>query len=325
MDMLTVFLLVLGAFFAANMGISGFSVAFTPSFGSRLIKHRTAVILYTLTVMTGASILGPRVAETLMKKLAAAPPTLESGIMILAASGFMMFLATWLKVPQSTSFVTVAAFTGAGIYRGTVNWSVVSRIFIVALVFCALSYFITLWIYRYAYPPRRSNLWLHEMLSAKKEGFQRFIIGHDLFAGFSVGTNNVANVVAALAGVGMGVSPQAFVAYSLCFGLGALVAGERVIKVVAREIIPVGDFAASVISLLTASFVLTASFLGLPTPYAQITTFSVLGISSVKDGIRVTFGKAVVQKILYVWLAVPLATCALSYALHSVFLKGKVL
>lgn len=312
----------LAVFYATNMGISGFSVAFMPSFGSRLLSHKTAVALYTVSVLAGASVLGPRVVETLTKKLSATPLTLESGLIILVACSVTMFIANAVKIPQSTSFVTVASFTGAAMYRGNVNWQTVARVFWVAVFFSALSFIITILIQRWAYPPRKGNLKLYEAVSANRAKLQKFIIGHDIYAGFSIGTNNVANVVAALAGLGIGSDLLAFFVFSLLFGAGALIAGERVIKVVAREIIPVGEFSASVVSILTATFVLIASYLGLPAPYVQFTTFSVLGISCIKDGFRATFAKAVVQKILWVWVAVPVFAFLSSYALHLLLLRG---
>jgi len=316
----TILVIILAIFLAANMGISGFSVAFTPSFGSRLLSHKTAVVLYTVSVLAGACVLGPRVVETLTKKLSATPLTLESGMIILAACGVTMYIANVVKVPQSTSFVTVASFTGAAMYRGDVNWHTVAKVFWVAMLFSALSFIITIVIQRWAYPPRKGNLKLYEAVSSNRAKLQKFIIGHDIYAGFSVGTNNVANVVAALAGLGVGSDIRAFVFFSMLFGIGALIAGERVIKVVAREIIPVGEFSASIVSILTATFVLIASYLGLPAPYVQFTTFSVLGISCIKDGFRVTFGKAVVQKIFWVWIAVPIFACLSSYTMHVLFL-----
>jgi phosphate/sulfate permease len=323
MEISTILLFILGTFFAANMGVSGFSVAFTPSFGNRLLTHRKAVLCYTVCVMIGAACLGPRVAETLIKKIASAPPTMESGIIILFSGGITMFLANWLRVPQSTSFVTVACFTGAALYRGNVNWGTVSKVFVVAAIFSIFSFLLAYFIQRWVYPPRRSNLRLYETIAVNRTMIHKFIIGHDLYAGLSIGTNNVANVVAAMAGLGLATSTGVFVVFSIVFGLGALMAGDRVIKVVARDIVPVGDFSASLVSVLTATFVIAASFMGLPAPYVQFTTFAVLGISCVKDGFRGTMGKKAVQRILWVWGAVPLAACALTYYLHVFFIKGK--
>jgi phosphate/sulfate permease len=150
---------------------------------------------------------------------------------------------------------------------------------------------------------------------------RKFIVGHDCYAGFSVGTNNVANVVAALAGLGLAYDIRAFIVFSLLFGVGAFFFGEKILKSVSRDIIPVGEFSASVVSILTATFVLIASCLGLPAPYVQFTTFSVLGVSCVKDGYRNTFGKAIVQTIFWVWFAVPVFACGLSFVLHHIFVK----
>ena len=93
------------------------------------------------------------------------------------------------------------------------------------------------------------------------------------------------------------------------------------ISSVSKDIVPVGEFSASIVSFITATFVLIASFLGLPTPYVQFTTFSLLGISCVKDGFRNTSEKTIVKRILWVWILVPLFTVLLSLGLHFVFFK----
>lgn len=107
----------------------------------------------------------------------------------------------------------------------------------------------------------------------------------------------------------------------ISFGVGSLIFGKGVINTISKEIVPIGQISAGIISLVTSTFVIIASLLGLPTPYVQFTTFSVLAISSVKDGFYLTYKKSVVQKIIFIWFALPILTFLLSYFLHILFLK----
>lgn len=307
-------------FLAMNMGISGFSVAFAPSYGSKILSKHIAAILYGVGVIAGGLMFGPAVAATLVKKIAQTSFTGVSPLLIVFVCAGMMFLSNVLKVPQSTSFVTVASFVGAGMYFGSVNWWTVIKVLSFAAVFSVLSFGLSYIIKRAVYPPRPANLKLYEMLFEKRAAFKKFIIGHDTYAAFSVGSNNVANVAAPLLGLFNIPLIVLLLFIGPLFGLGAWLAGERVIKSVSRDIVPVGEFSATIVSFITATFVIIASSIGLPTPYVQFTTFALLGISCVKDGAKATFAKAVVQRILSVWVLVPLVTAALSYGLHIIFM-----
>lgn len=317
--MIVTIIILIAIFLAMNMGISGFSVSFAPSFGSNVLSKNKAALLYGICVIAGGCLVGPRVAETLMTKISYAHLGIFSAAIILASCAVTMFLSNALKVPQSTSFVTVASFVGMGLFYGKVNWHTVIKILIFAVIFSIVSFALTIIIKRKIYPPRQGNLPFYEKFFIHREKFKKFIIFHDMYAGFSVGTNNVANVVAPLlASLGRG-NIFWFLLISPLFGLGAFLGGGRVINSVSKEIIPVGEFSASVVSFITATFVLIASFLGLPTPYVQFTTFSLLGISCIKDGFKHTSEKSIVKRILWVWILVPIFTAVLSYGLHSIF------
>lgn len=317
--MIIAVIILISIFLAMNMGISGFSVSFAPSFGSNVLNKNRAALLYGICVIIGSVLIGPRVAETLVRKISYVQISLFSGGIILASCAITMFLSNILKVPQSTSFVTVASFVGAGLFYGKVNWNTVEKILIFAIIFSIVSFAITIIIKRKIYPPRNGNLYFYEKFFIHRDKFKKFIIFHDMYAGFSVGTNNVANVVAPLlSSLGMG-STFWFLVISPLFGIGAYLWGGRVINSVSKEIIPVGEFSASVVSFITATFVLIASFLGLPTPYVQFTTFSLLGISCVKDGFKHTSEKSIVKRLLWVWILVPIFTGIISYGLHYIF------
>ena len=317
--MIITVVILTAVFLALNMGISGFSVSFAPSFGSNVLTKNRAALLYGVCVIAGGCLVGPRVAETLIRKISYAQIGLCSGGIILASCAATMFLSNLLKVPQSTSFVTVASFVGAGLFYGKVDWGTIGRILAFAVIFSMASFALTIIIKRNLYPPRQGNLKFYEKFFIHREKFKKFIVFHDMYAGFSVGTNNVANVVAPLLN-SFGMSNLFwFLVISPLFGIGAYLGGRRIINSVSREIVPVGEFSASVVSFITATFVLLASLLGLPTTYVQFTTFSLLGISCIKDGFKHTSEKSIVKRILWVWLLVPIFTGLLSFGLHSIF------
>lgn len=318
--MIALIIFLLSALLAINMGASGFSVSFAPSYGSNILKRDRAVFLYTLCVIFGGILIGPRVGETLMRKITSFPLGPSSGVIILSSCSLTMFLSNLLKVPQSTSFVTVASFIGTGLYFGDIHWWMVFKIFFFALLFSFFSLVLTILIKRRIYPPNQKNITFYEKFFIHRRIFQKCVVLHDMYAGFAIGTNNVANVVAPLVISLQFVPHLTFLSIGPLFGVGAFLLGGRMIHTISKTIVPIGEFSASIVSAITATFVIVASLLGLPTPYVQFTTFSLIGISCIKDGFYCTFEKSVIQRILSVWILVPIFTTFCSFGLHWFFL-----
>jgi sulfate permease len=318
--MIPILTVIISFFLAMNMGASGFSISFAPSYGCGIIKKKKAVFLYTIFVLLGAVLIGPKVLETLTTKLVNGFDNHASGIIILLSASLTMFLANILKIPQSTSFVTVGAFTGAGLYYKNVNLSKLGEIFFIAILFSAMAFCITYALMKNFYPPSDKNFRAYEKFAANNKLVKNFILSTDCYSAFAVGTNNVANVVAPVIIAGFVVNSfWLLLFFAPFFGLGSFLLGRGVINTVSKEIVPLGEISAMIISLITSSFVIIASFLGLPTPYVQFTTFAVLGVSAIKDGIYYTTKKSVVKKVLLVWLIVPIIAIILSYCLHKIF------
>ncbi|URA09228.1 inorganic phosphate transporter [Thermospira aquatica] len=308
--------IVISIFLAINMGASGFSVSFAPSYGCDLVKHKKAVITYTFCVMLGALLLGKRVVETLNTKLTLQLEPL-SGLIIILATSFSLFITNLFKLPQSTSFVIVGAFAGAGLFYHKVNiWKII-EIFGIALIFSLGAFFFTFFLMKIFYPPKETNFRLHEKIFANNTIMNVFILAANSYGAFAIGTNNVANVVAPLLLLPGAQNPVGLIlVFSPLFGLGGLLLGSGLLKTVSKDIIPLGQISAIIVSFVTSTFVIAASWLGLPTPYVQFTTSSILAISAIKDGVITTSKKALVQKILFSWFLVPLVTGGLTYTIH---------
>ena len=317
-------LLLLAVFLGMNMGASGFSISFTPSYGSGLLTRTKASLFYMIFVLIGGILIGPRVVNTLTTKISQASFGAYSGLIIIISTALIMFVANLLKIPQSTSFVTVGAFAGAAFYYNkSVNWYTILKIFYIAALFCIFAFLSTYFIKKIFYPPRNSNFRLYEKFSQLESKLKKFIIWANCYSAFAIGTNNIANVVApvmlSFSAKQLCVNPiLCILPVGLSFGIGSFIFGKSVINTISKEIIPIGQLSASIISFVTATFVIIASLIGLPTPYVQFTTFSVLAISSVKDGFYLTYKKSVVQKIIFVWIVTPVIAFLLSYLLHLV-------
>lgn len=319
--MLEILIILISMFLAVNMGASGFSISFAPSYACNLLSRRKAVIFYSIFVLLGAVLIGKNVVTTLTDKLVVSFINQLSGLIILIAASLTLFTANILKIPQSTSFVMVGAFTGSGIYYGRTNLFKLGEIFFVAIIFSIAAFFLTYFLCKVFYPPGKNNFRIYEIVMLNQNKLKNFILFTDCYSAFAVGTNNVPNVVAPLLISGSKLSPLLLLLlYGPIFGFGGLLFGKGNIHTISKDIIPLGEISSGIVSLVTSSFVIIASLLGLPTPYVQFATFSIIGISVVKDGLRITSEKFVVKKILFVWIILPIVTAILSYITHRIFL-----
>lgn len=320
--MILIILIIISVFWAMNMGASGLAVSFAPSVGSNIIKKKKAVIFFTIFVLLGSFLVGGRVAKTLSSKIIPAEFISPQVVLVILISACVsLFLANIFKIPQSTSIIIVGAFAGAGIYFKALNISLIGYLILIWISVSTLSYFITYFIAQKIYPPRRENLRLYEKFFYHKNKLAKWTLLTDFYSAFGIGTNNVANVVGPLIAANL-INPDfGFLIFSLLFGLGGFILGKGVLNTVSKEIVPLGVVSAAVVSLVVSTFIIVCSVLGLPAPYVQFSTFSILAIHTVKEqkNHSQTLVHPITKKILKVWILTPLLSIVVCYSLLSLF------
>lgn len=318
-----IFLIAIVIFFAMNMGASGIVPSFSSIYGSRLISRKRALILFGLFVVLGGVLLGRSVAFTLGKNLLPKGlVTFDITLVILAAATLGLFIANMLKIPQSTSQVTVGAIVGAGIYFKNLNLRMlILKILPMWVILPLLSYALTLWIYRKIYPPEHDNLHIYQKLFANEKKLRLSAIIVSCYVAFAIGTNNVGNAVGPLFGAGLvGINLGLFLV-SPIFGLGALVLGKGPLQTAGHEIVPLGLFSSTISSFVTATLLIFASILGIPQSLVQLNLASIFAISCVKNGYKFTLTHHITKRALLVWTLTPLLAIFVSYGLATLFLK----
>lgn len=317
-----ILLSLISIFGAMNMGASGLAVSFAPSVGSNIIKKNKAVIFFTIFVLFGSILVGPRVAKTLSSKIVGQEFISKPVVLIiLLSSGIALFLANLLKIPQSTSIITVGSFIGAGIYFKSLNVSLILYLVVLWVGASFLSYIITYFLATKIYPPRQNNLRLYEKFFTHKDKLEKWTLWTDCYSAFGIGTNNVANVVGPLIAANIIGPMPGFLFFSLIFGLGAFLLGKGVLNTVSKEIIPLGLVSASIVSLVVSTFIIICSLLGLPAPYVQFSSMSILAVHTVKeekDHIH-TLIHPITKRILKVWFFTPILSIAVCYFLLTIF------
>lgn len=304
-------------FFAINMGASGIAPSFAASYGAKLIRKKKAIILFSIFVLLGALVLGRNVSFTLGKGLLPKEfLSFNTALIIIASAALSLFLANILKIPQSTSQVTVGALTGAGLYFQrfyfkTLIFKIIPAWFILPL----LAYIFTFLLYRVIYPPRHGNLYLYEKLFAHDKKIKITGILVSCYVAFAIGANNVANVVGPLFGAGLMNIIPGLAMIAPIFGVGAWLLGKGNLDTAGKEIVPLGVLSSTIVSFVTASLLIFASLLGIPQSLVQLNLCSIFAVSSLKNGHRVTIDSHIAKKTFIVWIITPLLSVAISYLL----------
>lgn len=310
-------------FFALNMGASGIAPSFAAIYGSKWVRKKQALALFGFFVIVGAVLLGKNVAWTLGNGLLAKKYlNLEVVLIILTSAAVSLFLANMLKIPQSTSQVTVGALTGAGLYfKQLYTKTLLLKIIPAWIILPSLSAILTFFLYSKIYPPRHGNLHLYQMVFANEKKLRRASLAVSCYVAFAIGTNNVANAVGPLFGAGiLGINAGLWLIAPL-FGIGAWLMGKGPLETAGKEIVPLGRVSSVLVSFVTATLLIVASSLGIPQSLVQLNLFSIFSISCLKNGHKCTIDHHITKKTFIVWAVTPLISLGLSYLLLSVLVR----
>jgi sulfate permease len=311
---------VLASFFALNMGGSGLGAAFAPAYGAKMLSRFKAGILFIVCVMLGAMINGAHVTATLGRGIIPSEFISEKAlIVIFLSAGLGMFSANVLRIPQSTSHVTVAAIAGVGIHLGTVNTSRILYMVPFWVLLPVVSFVMAYALAGYSYPPRRINFWLYEKLLNKQESLRKLVIIASCYSSFAIGTNNVANVIGPISGYTSFDLTSGLVAGGAVLGLGGFIFSGP-LKTSGEKIVPLGYLTASIVSLVSGTLLIIASRLGIPQSFVMLQLTALFAIASVKHGKTETFADRTTKLMFLTWMINPLIIVVVSWGLSTLII-----
>lgn len=306
---------ILAVLFAINLGGGNFGASFAAAYGGRILSKRISQFLFILFVFLGAVSLGRPVAETLGDKIID-PELFNANVvaLILASATLNLYLSNLLHVPQSTSLVTVASIAGAGFYFKGLHVKAFFYLVPFWILLPLAGYMITYFVGRLVYPPRKGNFWIYEKLVNHGERLKLFVIIASCYNAFSVGANNVANAVGPLAGANIVNAGIGLALIAPFFGLGSFVF-HGPLENTGVKIVPLGLLTASITCFVAGTLMILASLLGIPQSFVMIKVASVLAISGLKNGHKLTFSNPATKKTYVAWLVAPVSAFVITYIL----------
>ena len=310
--MLGIVMLLFASFYLGwNLGANDSANCAGTSVGSGLIPYRRAMVLVVLAAALGAILEGGRVAGTVGKGIVAAELPQAAILVAMVSAGLFVTLATFFRLPVSTSQAIVGAMTGIGLAVGAeVNFSLIIGIVevwvlcpLIALIFAFLLYHL------FALPLR-----LIRQVGLLDRVLGWLVVASAGYAAFSWGANNIGNAIGPLANLGLR-SGWITLLGAAALAVGALTYGRRVTETVARGIIPLGPLSAFAAQTSVALVAHLFAIIGVPVSTSQTIVGALVGVGLVK-GVRSVSRRKVIT-IAIGWVATPTAAGLLAFGLYK--------
>ncbi|WP_059103146.1 inorganic phosphate transporter [Shouchella shacheensis] len=319
--MLEVAALVIAFFFAMNIGASGTAAAMGPAYGSEAVKSKRVAMLLVGVFAWAGALAGGEVVRTIGGGIIPeSTMQVDVVVIVLAAACLTLFIANIIGIPLSTSEVVVGSLVGAGLAFQALYVErllvIVSFWIVIPVVSFALAFVFGKLIQRLEKKyPQLSGV------GKWRRPLAILLVICGCLEAFAAGMNNVANAVGPLVGAGLLDVGTAVVAGGFFVAAGALVLGGKVLETNGKHITNLSLIQGSTVSFTGGSLVVGASILGLPVPLTQVTTAAIVGIGTAENGFAL-WQKAVIGRILKVWVVSPLFALAVSYSLILLFNSG---
>ena len=310
--MILFFLLGAGAYVGWNIGANDSANCIGTTVGCGLISFKKAVVLVAIFAIVGGMLQGEQVMKTIGKGIVNADLNYTAIMVALICSGFFVTLATFFRIPTSTSQAIVGGVVGIGLAVGAqVNYSkfltiagswVVCPVLVLTLAFL-LSKLLNTGLQKYGGNPMRVRSvlgWLAILSSC--------------YLAYTMGANNAGNAVGPIANLGI-VHPKILLAIGgTSIALGAITYGKKVADTVGKGITPLDVQGAFVAQVASAGGLHLFSLLGIPVSTSSAIVGAVIGVGLVKGADAIS--KKTILTILIGWVLTPCLAAGSSFLLY---------
>jgi len=333
MDPLTLVFLSSGLFLGWALGSNDAANVFGTAVGTKMVKWRTAAIICSVFVILGALISGAGASHTLGKL--GAISALPGAFMTALSAAVAVYTMTKSGLPVSTSQAIVGAIVGWNLFSGNPTDSgVLTKIIITWIICPVLAAVIAIGLLKMVkFASRRGQVHLIRADAYTRVG----LILAGAFGAYSLGANNIANVVGVfipaqpfsdiqLGGVVFTSIQQLFLLGGLAIALGVFTYSKGVMMTVGDNLGRLSPTSAlvavtahSIVLFLFASRGLESwlASKGLPTiplvpvSSSQAVVGAIVGISMLQGSTGIRW--SVLRKIVAGWIATPFVAGLMSF------------
>jgi len=325
-----------GLFLGWSLGANDAANVFGTAVGSRMVKFRTAAAICAVCVVLGAVLAGGGTTHTLGRL--GAVNALGGSFTVALAAALATFVMTRAGLPISTSQAVVGAIIGWNLYTASLTDTTTLIRIVSTWVLCpVLAAGVAAGLFGLL---RRTLLWTRPHLLRQDAGVRIGLIVVGAFGSFSLGANNIANVVGmfvidnpfrpvSVAGLfELSANQQLFLLGGLAIALGVATYSGRVMRTVGGGLMRLSPEAALVVVMAQAVvlFLFASTSLehwlashGLPTfplvpvSSSQAVVGAIIGLGLLRGGRNIRY--RVLGEIGLGWLLTPVVAGVLSFFL----------
>lgn len=305
-------------FMGLNIGGNNAAAAMGAAYGAKVRTKYQSVLLIGVFAVLGAVLSGGEVIKTLGSGILPSGTILIKGAIIaVGASAATVFLANLLRVPISTSQVSVGSVIGIGFFYGAskLNTPLLATIMIWWVVTPIVAWLLAYLMGKYLYTS--ILVWIadhHDSEASIKKSLNILLTISGCYVAFSAGANHAGIIVGPFVGTGLIPSTYGAIFAGVAIGLGALLMGGRILDTVGRDICELCVIRAVFVEFTSAIIVHAASILGIPVSLGEIVASGIIGIGCANSGMHIVKSNTV-KKILIAWVISPLLAGTVAFVL----------
>jgi PiT family inorganic phosphate transporter len=315
MGLISVLIVLSGVYVGWALGANDGANCMGTAVGARVRSLREAVILVAVFGFLGSVTLGGRVIRTIGKgivPLDRIDPSVAMRIALatMLAAGTWMVLATFLRLPVSTTHASVGAMAGAGLASGSVPviWSRFADIFLAWVLTPLGAALMGILVYK------ALLRWLADSRLYSEQLIRGLLTVSGIYMAFSWGANDVANATGPIVGAGILTAKQAAVLGGAAIALGVGGWGYKVMETIGTRITNLGPLMAFAAEVAAALNVHLYTFWGVPVSTTHAIVGAVFGVGLANG--RAAVNKRTVRDIVLAWAATPVASGVVSFAFY---------
>ena len=291
---------------------------FAAAVSTRIVKYRNAVILTAIFVILGAYAEGSKGIYKIGEyAYNSGIDTSTKAFFVMLSAALTVTLMTFLHLPVSTSQAVIGAIIGGAILGGNPDFNEGIKFFVAwfATPFGAIAISFVLYkVFELYIEKRISNYEIYD----KSIIFGYYIAG--IFAAYSLGGNNVANVTGIYVGILDVLSIRAAVLIGgISIAIGVLTFSKGVMKTVGENLVTLSPMSGLISVFTSAIVVFIYAKIGIPVSASQAIVGSVIGIGLVKGVNTISF--KTIRNIIFGWFGTPTIAGIVSLILFKIFIS----
>jgi len=311
-----IFILLLGAagYVGWNIGANDTANCIGTAVGCGLLSFKKAAVLVAVFVIIGAMLQGEHVMKTIGKGIVKTDLNYLAVCVALICSGFFVTLATFYRIPTSTSQAIVGGVVGIGLAVGAeINYAkliVIAESWLVCPILVMALSFGLMAVVKFILNKLGSRSLLFQ------QAFGRLAILSACYVAYSMGANHAGTAVGPIANLNILPPKMLLLIGGVSIAVGAITYGEKVADTIGKGITPLDIPSAFIAQIASAFGIHLFSMFGIPISTSSAIVGAVVGVG-LKKGAK-SISKKTILTILIGWVSTPTLTGVVSFVLYRV-------